>query len=121
MSWQSWTSTGYREVHGVFREETALGYQLDCLSCHEALDSTGAKSQGNKGQSSTDKGEKPKKKGVAFATTNFKFWERRQHGEIPSEYGIRATDYIGAHCSFVLDERRNPIFLFMHSSDKGFV
>lgn len=89
VSWQGWTTTGHREVHGVFREETALGYQLDCLACRETLDGRDTKNEADKGQSSAAKGKKQKKKGVAFATTNVKFWERRHHWEIPRKYQVQ--------------------------------
>ena len=30
IGWEGWTSTGPCEVHGLFRDETALGVQLEC-------------------------------------------------------------------------------------------
>ncbi|KAF8124422.1 hypothetical protein EV363DRAFT_1126248, partial [Boletus edulis] len=33
VSWEGWTTTGPRELHGASYEETALGLQLRCSSC----------------------------------------------------------------------------------------
>ncbi|KAG2106102.1 hypothetical protein BD769DRAFT_1366782, partial [Suillus cothurnatus] len=35
-SWEGWTSTGARELHGLICEETALGAQLRCNICKES-------------------------------------------------------------------------------------
>jgi hypothetical protein len=59
VKWDGWTGTGSREVHGIKREETALGYQLRCNQCQSSA------------------------KAHCFATTNPIFWERKQHWEIP--------------------------------------
>jgi hypothetical protein len=64
VKWDGWTGTGSREVHGVKREETALGYQLRCNQCQTS----------------------PARKTHCFATTNPLFWERKQHWEIPRKY-----------------------------------
>lgn len=64
---QGWTATGYREVHGMFEEETALGYQLRCKVCEE-----------RSGHQSGDA-----RSPYCFATTNHEFWARTQHWEIP--------------------------------------
>jgi hypothetical protein len=61
--WDGWTTSGHREVHGVSREETALGYQLKCQPCQDA----------------------PAQGSYCFATTNAKFWENKEHWEIPRE------------------------------------
>lgn len=67
VSWQGWAGTGYREVHGLRREETAIGYQLECGKCKD-----------NKKQVSGE--------GVfCIASTSIKFWARRAHWEISSE------------------------------------
>ncbi|TRM55406.1 hypothetical protein BD626DRAFT_444173, partial [Schizophyllum amplum] len=34
--WHGWVNTGPRDVHGLQREETAIGYQLRCDSCKAA-------------------------------------------------------------------------------------
>ena len=33
ISWEGWTTTGARELHGISHEETALGLQLRCNGC----------------------------------------------------------------------------------------
>jgi hypothetical protein len=68
VSWQGWTTTGYREVHGVRREETALGYQLECEPCKERSHCT---------ENASEKGP------FCHATTNVKFWERKEHWDVP--------------------------------------
>lgn len=69
VSWKGWVGPGYREVHGVSREETAIGYQLECEPCKQQYS----------GGSATDKGV------FCLSTTNIKFWARRSHWEIPRE------------------------------------
>jgi hypothetical protein len=61
--WDGWTTGGHREVHGVNREETALGYQLKCQSCRD-ISEDGA---------------------YCFATTNPTFWKGKEHWEVPRE------------------------------------
>lgn len=67
LSWQGWTTGGYREVHGVSREEIALGYQLECKACETRFGGRNAAEKGN----------------YCIATTNAKFWESKEHWEIP--------------------------------------
>ncbi|KAJ6452711.1 hypothetical protein C8R47DRAFT_1256076 [Mycena vitilis] len=62
--WDSWTATGSREVHGLKREETALGYQLRHDEC-----------PGGSATSET--------KNRSFATTNHAFWKNWEHWEVP--------------------------------------
>lgn len=69
VSWQGWTATGPREVHGIRREETTLGYQLECKDCEARFGGRNAEEEGK----------------YCFATTNAKFWERKEHWEIPRE------------------------------------
>ncbi|KAJ7635470.1 hypothetical protein DFH06DRAFT_1003457, partial [Mycena polygramma] len=64
VSWDSWNATGSREVHGLKREETALGYQLRHEACLGASGGTVAKNR-------------------CFATTNQAFWKNWQHWEVP--------------------------------------
>jgi hypothetical protein len=71
-SWQGWTATGHREVHGVRRKETALGYQLECKDCKP-----------EKGVRSHNAAPS-----YCFATTNTSFWKKTEHWEIPREYGL---------------------------------
>ncbi|KAK7012718.1 hypothetical protein R3P38DRAFT_2549502 [Favolaschia claudopus] len=64
VAWDSWNGTGSREVHGVRREETALGYQLRHKDCIPDSGGTGTKSR-------------------SFVTTNQVFWKNWEHWEIP--------------------------------------
>jgi hypothetical protein len=67
VAWQGWTATGHREVYGVRREETALGFQLQCEPCMAQPNDENATGDG----------------AYRFATTNVKFWENKEHWEIP--------------------------------------
>jgi hypothetical protein len=67
--WEGWNTAGHREVHGIHREETALGYQLKCQPCRDSSQ------QSN----------------YCFATTNAKFWGNKEHWEIPRECGYRLS------------------------------
>lgn len=74
VSWSGWTTTGHCEVHGLDREETALGYQLRCKSCNPEIN---------------PETNEPAKTGdgtYCFTTTNYMFWERREHWQIPRKY-----------------------------------
>ncbi|KAL6299496.1 hypothetical protein BKA93DRAFT_829872 [Sparassis latifolia] len=66
VKWSGWSTTGHREVHGVFREETAIGLQLRCKRCEHQY-GPGAAETGS----------------YCFSTTSASFWERREHWEIP--------------------------------------
>ncbi|KAF7969565.1 hypothetical protein HWV62_26925 [Athelia sp. TMB] len=66
--WDEWTTTGPRDVHGVRREEMAIGVQLRC---------NGMCAQRFKGKDAPEQGV------YCFATTNVLFWEKREHWEIP--------------------------------------
>jgi hypothetical protein len=61
--WEGWTGTGSREVHGLNREEMAIGYQLRCKSCENRVGSERA--------------------GYCYATTNPVFWQEYEHWQIP--------------------------------------
>ncbi|CDO77058.1 hypothetical protein BN946_scf184455.g8 [Trametes cinnabarina] len=71
VAWNGWVATGHREVHGLEREETALGYQLRCARCQKEVKAQQASSKNGEGT-------------YCFATTNHSFWERREHWEIPA-------------------------------------
>jgi hypothetical protein len=68
--WDGWNTAGHREVHGVYREETTLGYQLKCTPCRDTLQPGG----------------------YCFATTNAKFWANKEHWEIPRVYIIDTAE-----------------------------
>ncbi|TFY51908.1 hypothetical protein EVG20_g10784 [Dentipellis fragilis] len=67
--WDSWTSTGPWEVHGVRREEHVIGYQLRCKVCEELYGPMDPKAGG--------------KKSHCFATMNAMFWKGKEHWELP--------------------------------------
>lgn len=60
VSWDSWTSTGPRDVHGLYRDETALGYQLRCKDC-------------------CDQNVRP----YCLATTSREFWKGYKSWQVP--------------------------------------
>ena len=64
--WEGWTPSGHRNVHGVSREETAIGYQLRCKKC-ERFDDHGVKQQ------------------RCWATTSSEYWRARgvEHWDLP--------------------------------------
>ncbi|KAI0667041.1 hypothetical protein C8Q78DRAFT_1072082 [Trametes maxima] len=71
VSWAGWTTSGPREVHGLHREETALGLQLRCAHCSETAKAAGTNIKNGEGSSS-------------FSTTNYTFWQNREHWQIPA-------------------------------------
>ncbi|KAJ7467666.1 hypothetical protein FB451DRAFT_1178035 [Mycena latifolia] len=77
--WDSWNGTGSREVHGLRREETALGYQLRHDKCIPDEGSSAPKSR-------------------SFATTNQLFWQRWEHWKIP-----RGIPYFFSRCAVARD------------------
>lgn len=67
IGWEGWTTSGPRNVHGVKREETVIGVQLECKGdCGKRFKAPG-----------TEKGT------YCFATTNATFWQAWGHWEIP--------------------------------------
>lgn len=81
ISWQGWTAAGHRDVHGLRREETALGFQLQCNPCKNRFGGRNAAEEGT----------------YCFATTNLKFWERKEHWEIPRESPTNIDSFKLAH------------------------
>lgn len=69
--WDGWTTTGHRELHGVYVEETALGYQLQCKDC---------KKEHSKSKTINRTGDDGN---FCFATTNPAFWKHPEHWEVP--------------------------------------
>ncbi|OBZ70680.1 hypothetical protein A0H81_09184 [Grifola frondosa] len=43
VTWYGWSLTGHREVHGINREETAIGFQLRCKQCEVLYGANGTK------------------------------------------------------------------------------
>ncbi|KAI1782658.1 hypothetical protein LXA43DRAFT_1103634 [Ganoderma leucocontextum] len=64
-----WNATGPREIHGLSREEMAIGIQVRCTSCEEKASKMG----GAKDEAS-----------YCFSTTSAKFWEQYKFWELPS-------------------------------------
>ncbi|KAJ6450330.1 hypothetical protein DFH09DRAFT_1400157 [Mycena vulgaris] len=79
VSWDSWTTSGSREVHGLRREETALGYKLKHENCTPDEGSTVPKTR-------------------VLATTNPAFWAKWEHWKIP-----RGIPYFFSRCSVTRD------------------
>ncbi|KAG1743759.1 uncharacterized protein EDB91DRAFT_1051214 [Suillus paluster] len=79
VSWDGWTGTGPRDVHGVMLDEAALGMQLRCESCR--TDPTSKKGL----ESDCEHNGKTHLKGHCFATTNPDFWRNWSHWSIPGE------------------------------------
>lgn len=71
VSWDSWTRNGPREVHGMHRDETALGVQLRCKSCKKQLMEK-AGSEDSDGHS-------------CVATTSYLFWRTTEFWKLPRE------------------------------------
>lgn len=70
MKWEGWNAYGYRDIHGISYEETALGSQLSCKACKE---------RGGK----DDEGEKLHH---CFSMMNAVVWEKLQLWEIPRKF-----------------------------------
>ena len=99
VKWEGWNAYGYRDVHGISYEETALGSQLSCKDCKQR----GIEEKGSKGKGVQEKGKGVQEKGKAgasekdekihhcFAMTNAVVWEKRQLWEIPRECSNRAS------------------------------
>nr|VWO98010.1 Carboxylic ester hydrolase (EC [Ganoderma boninense] len=66
-----WNPSGPQEVHGLWREEMAIGIQLRCLDCEEKYT--------KKGQAKQDNGEGR----YCWTTTSAEFWDHFEHWELP--------------------------------------
>ena len=66
--WDGWTTSGPREVHGLFHEEMAYGYQMRCKQCPMR----------------TEGGTKQQR---CYATTSAEYWRERgiEHWQLPRE------------------------------------
>ncbi|KAH9855089.1 hypothetical protein C2E23DRAFT_725417, partial [Lenzites betulinus] len=69
--WNGFAGTGHREVHGITREETAIGFQLKCKPCKAKADKY--------------KSEGPNEDKYSVLTTNHLFWDKKQEWEVPRE------------------------------------
>ncbi|PIL30528.1 hypothetical protein GSI_07228 [Ganoderma sinense ZZ0214-1] len=66
-----WNPSGPREVHGLFREEMAIGIQLRCLDCAEKYGKKNKRSSGDLD------------KRYCWTTTSADFWDQFEHWELP--------------------------------------
>lgn len=78
LSCTGWTTTGPRDVHGIFSEEQVIGVQMRCNKCKEARGKADA----------ADEEEDPS---YCWGTASSPFWEKKEHWEIPSEYISRSN------------------------------
>ena len=104
-TWEGWTTTGARELHGVSHEETALGLQLRCDACkrsrvshHPDFDREQPSAcsgvvvvEGNEAEQSeltvgrreTCTTKDGGSSSYCFALTSHVFWKQWNHWEIP--------------------------------------
>lgn len=75
--WDSWTATGPREVHGVDREECAIGYQLRCNSCFKEREERkkSGEADGEPQEAAPDQ--------YCTTTTSVDFWKPYDFWQIP--------------------------------------
>ena len=78
----SWTAEGPRQVHGVFEEELAFGYQVMCSSC-DALNKCVRASGSSGGPGHGDPKTRSAKVQTHWALTNRDFWKHIPHWKIP--------------------------------------
>ncbi|TFY52964.1 hypothetical protein EVG20_g10326 [Dentipellis fragilis] len=71
--WDSWTMTGHRQVHGLWRKECAVGYQLHCKRCESVYGPTGI-----------EKGRHH----YCFATTMPAFWKKHEVWDLPRRSSV---------------------------------
>ncbi|KAJ7182935.1 hypothetical protein C8R43DRAFT_968527 [Mycena crocata] len=88
--WDGWNGTGSREVHGLQRQETALGYQLRHDGCIADAGQIGTKNR-------------------CFAATSADFWEKWEHWEIPRgiPYFRKRSAVTQGLLNFIIEMRPN--------------
>ena len=74
--WEGWTAAGHRGVHGVSRDLLAIGYQLRCDKCKEAL-------RNICGEEDDELESGGGKQSHCIATTSVAFWKKWEFWEIP--------------------------------------
>ena len=105
--WEGWTPTGYQELHGISREECALGYQLRCYQCEKRCEKKGKKGVNGLGQ-------------WCFATTTLAFWESWEFWKIPRTFMFvcaRACAHTYLHACTHADRRYQPKVASQSSSN----
>ena len=96
VSWEGWTTTGARELHGVSHEETTIGLQLRCHSCKHNRGGSenspagnvemvvdGGETEGLAASSESNKDIDAKDGGYCFALMSHVYWKGWNHWEIP--------------------------------------
>ncbi|KAI1782041.1 hypothetical protein LXA43DRAFT_906973, partial [Ganoderma leucocontextum] len=73
-----WNPSGPREVHGLFREEMAIGIQLRCLDCAAKYAKNGQPGRNSEGSNGR----------YCWTTTSPEFWENFEHWELPSTFSL---------------------------------
>ncbi|KAG0692816.1 hypothetical protein DFH29DRAFT_1043843 [Suillus ampliporus] len=84
--WEGWTSTGARELHGLYCEELALGTQLRCNICKGSAKDKAANGTNRSLRNTIATGEVNEgdvKQSYCFATTSATFWKSWEHWKIP--------------------------------------
>ncbi|KAG1792887.1 uncharacterized protein HD556DRAFT_1238460, partial [Suillus plorans] len=95
-TWEGWTSTGPRKLHGLICEETALGAQLQCNTCKESTKMKKATDKNIPGDVEDVQAHQPANlEGYCFATTSAAYWSSWEHWRIPREF--RALDVWSIH------------------------
>ena len=85
--WDSWTTTGHRDIYGLQQNECALGYQLRCNICKQANIGKSHTRRRRRNQSANEGGgnvEEPEDdETYCVATTSFVFWSGWEFWKIP--------------------------------------
>ncbi|PIL35895.1 hypothetical protein GSI_01555 [Ganoderma sinense ZZ0214-1] len=85
LSWGRWTTSGPRDVHGVYGEEQVIGVQMRCNKCKEARGNTGRRGgRGKGGGGDDDDDDDYDDPSYCWGTASYQFWEGKEHWEIPN-------------------------------------
>ncbi|KAI1792879.1 hypothetical protein LXA43DRAFT_886663 [Ganoderma leucocontextum] len=79
LSWNGWTTSGPRDVHGVSCEEQVIGVQMRCNRCKAARGMADA---------DDDDDDDPS---YCWGTASSQFWENKEHWQIPSKSACPTT------------------------------
>jgi hypothetical protein len=117
-TWEGWTSTGARELHGLFCEEAALGVQLRCNRCKQSAKvktGNGKNTVPDPGDDTELRGSMGDLEGYCFATTSAAYWKSWEHWQIPREFHMLGVSRISTHLT--QKNRRYPnLFLSLCSN-----
>ena len=70
--WSGWTTSGPRDVHGIFSEEQVIGVQMRCKKCKVGR---------GRADDDDDDDDDPS---YCWGTASSQFWENKEHWQIPS-------------------------------------